>query len=32
MRMPSDHKYWDGDPINPYPLLRRTGTTSAAGK
>jgi len=32
MRMPSDHKFWDGDPINPYPLLRRTATTSAAGK
>ena len=21
MRMPPDGKYWDGDPINPYPLL-----------
>lgn len=21
MRMPADGKYWDGDPINPYPLL-----------
>lgn len=21
MRMPSDGRYWDGDPINPYPLL-----------
>ena len=21
MRMPSDGKYWDGDPINPYPLI-----------
>ena len=21
MRMPSDGKYWDGDPINPYPLF-----------
>jgi murein DD-endopeptidase MepM/ murein hydrolase activator NlpD len=22
MRMPADRKYWNGDPINPYPLLR----------
>ncbi|MDB4889468.1 MAG: Peptidase [Gemmatimonadetes bacterium] len=21
MRMPSDGKYWDGEPINPYPLI-----------
>lgn len=21
MRMPPDGKYWDGDPINPYPLI-----------
>jgi murein DD-endopeptidase MepM/ murein hydrolase activator NlpD len=21
MRMPQDGKYWDGDPINPYPLI-----------
>ena len=21
MRMPADGKYWDGDPINPYPLF-----------
>lgn len=21
MRMPSDGRYWDGDPINPYPLF-----------
>jgi len=21
MRMPSDGKYWDGEPINPYPLF-----------
>ncbi|MEP6730453.1 MAG: M23 family metallopeptidase [bacterium] len=21
MRMPADGKYWDGDPINPYPLI-----------
>ena len=24
MRMPTDGKYWDGDPINPYPLLLLT--------
>jgi murein DD-endopeptidase MepM/ murein hydrolase activator NlpD len=24
MRMPSDGKYWDGDPINPYPLILLT--------
>ena len=22
MRMPADRKYWNGEPINPYPLLR----------
>jgi murein DD-endopeptidase MepM/ murein hydrolase activator NlpD len=22
MRMPRDRKYWNGEPINPYPLLR----------
>jgi hypothetical protein len=21
MGMPADGKYWDGDPINPYPLF-----------
>jgi murein DD-endopeptidase MepM/ murein hydrolase activator NlpD len=21
MRMPPDGKYWDGDPINPYPII-----------
>ena len=21
MRMPADGRYWDGDPINPYPLI-----------
>jgi peptidoglycan LD-endopeptidase LytH len=26
MRMPADHKYWSGDPINPYPLLSRTAS------
>ena len=24
MRMPQDGKYWDGDPINPYPLILLT--------
>lgn len=23
MRMPADRKYWNGPPINPYPLLRQ---------
>jgi murein DD-endopeptidase MepM/ murein hydrolase activator NlpD len=26
MRMPADKKYWVGEPINPYPLLRATST------
>jgi murein DD-endopeptidase MepM/ murein hydrolase activator NlpD len=26
MRMPADRKYWIGEPINPYPLLRATST------
>jgi peptidoglycan LD-endopeptidase LytH len=26
MRMPADRKYWIGEPINPYPLLRATTT------
>jgi murein DD-endopeptidase MepM/ murein hydrolase activator NlpD len=26
MRMPPDKKYWVGEPINPYPLLRATST------
>lgn len=24
MRMPEDGKYWDGDPINPYPIILLT--------
>jgi murein DD-endopeptidase MepM/ murein hydrolase activator NlpD len=24
MRMPADGRYWDGDPINPYPLILLT--------
>jgi len=30
MHMPADKKFWNGPPINPYPLLRPTGTQSAA--
>jgi len=25
MRMPKDGKFWSGDPVNPYPLLRQSG-------
>lgn len=33
MRMPSDRKYWNGEPINPYPLLRAAeATASKAGQ
>ena len=28
MRMPADRKFWNGEPINPYPLLRPTTTSS----
>jgi peptidoglycan LD-endopeptidase LytH len=28
MRMPPDKKYWIGEPINPYPLLRATSTST----
>lgn len=28
MRMPPDGKYWDGDPINPYPLIILTRETA----
>jgi murein DD-endopeptidase MepM/ murein hydrolase activator NlpD len=28
MRMPADRKFWNGEPINPYPLLRPPTTTS----
>lgn len=31
MRMPADRRYWNGEPINPFPLLRATGL-SAAGQ
>lgn len=26
MRMPRDRKFWSGEPVNPYPLLRQAGT------
>ena len=29
MRMPANRRFWDGEPINPYPLLRPTSTTAA---
>lgn len=33
MRMPSDRKYWNGEPINPYPLLRAADSSAGnAGK
>ncbi|MEX2178844.1 MAG: M23 family metallopeptidase [Gemmatimonadaceae bacterium] len=31
MRMPGDRKYWDGEPINPYPLLRMSGARASGG-
>jgi peptidoglycan LD-endopeptidase LytH len=34
MRMPADGKFWNGEPVNPYPLLRQTeagGGTGADG-
>ena len=27
MSMPADHRYWVGQPINPYPLLKQSATT-----
>ena len=32
MHMPADRKYWNGEPINPYPMLRQSTTTASAGK
>jgi murein DD-endopeptidase MepM/ murein hydrolase activator NlpD len=33
MHMPSDRsKFWNGEPINPYPMLRQTATTASAEK
>lgn len=29
MRMPADRKFWEGDPVNPYPLLRHTASVPA---
>ena len=29
MRMPADRKFWAGEPINPYPLLRQSISTGA---
>lgn len=29
MRMPADRKFWNGEPINPYPLLRQPASLSA---
>src|SRR5688572_11628008 len=28
MRMPSDRKYWNGQPVNPFPLLRQPASLS----
>lgn len=27
MRMPADRRFWNGEPVNPYSLLRRAATT-----
>jgi peptidoglycan LD-endopeptidase LytH len=29
MRMPASGQFWNGDPVNPYPLLRQVTTASA---
>jgi peptidoglycan LD-endopeptidase LytH len=29
MRMPADRKFWNGEPINPYPLLRAASPATA---
>jgi murein DD-endopeptidase MepM/ murein hydrolase activator NlpD len=29
MRMPADRKFWNGEPINPYPLLRAASPPTA---
>lgn len=29
MRMPADRRFWDGEPINPFPLLRPPVASSA---
>lgn len=28
MRMPADRKFWNGEPVNPYPLLRQPAAES----
>jgi murein DD-endopeptidase MepM/ murein hydrolase activator NlpD len=30
MRMPGDGRYWNGEPINPYPLLKATASIPSA--
>ena len=30
MHMPADRKFWNGAPVNPYPLLKATGSAQAA--
>ena len=30
MRMPSDRRYWNGEPINPYPLLKPLAASAPA--
>lgn len=32
MRMPADRKFWNGEPINPYPLLRPASPPSGGAK
>jgi murein DD-endopeptidase MepM/ murein hydrolase activator NlpD len=32
MRMPADRKFWSGEPVNPYPLLRQNGTANGAAQ
>jgi peptidoglycan LD-endopeptidase LytH len=29
MRMPANRQFWNGDPVNPYPLLRAASVTTA---
>jgi hypothetical protein len=28
MRMPANGKFWNGEPINPYPFLRTSSATA----
>jgi peptidoglycan LD-endopeptidase LytH len=32
MRMPSDRRYWNGEPINPYPLLKPLSSADSSGR